>query len=518
VKPWLGDSSAILNLSSDGVAWPTHLPKTRLNFVCDRTGAYAGGFAYVQVGATGGAVSAVAATAAASPFPTINAALTALRTWIGANKGHTDLGGGTVRLMDAAGMAITHTITAGLTTTWGGAALCTIERDPAASAVVSVTWTTTALYPSRIRWRNVRIAPSAGSYNIVGPNTAGSSVVIDGCTFDSSFSPSARAIFYYEFRHIVNPTFTGSNPILLLQLPDATGSAPSVTFLGGATMTGTAAVPSASTRGPLVMVGCNLPSFDALVYLSSTFTPGLHGMLWANNRTRRIDWSMPYAGASINSLPTVVQCLTESQSDSVTGMNFFADGDLTTYPGFRYDAYCGGYGARCSRDYNDIAATNAAPSGLLKRSISVASVVMDTNWKGDTYPAASPVGGPGSWSAGYHVGKRSFVSMLGAHDQQATSAPHNDQADVPFLGMAWPAGNTPNAQLLGLTKTQLMDSFVNYTAHPRTTPATGGDYKPLTSATWLHGMIPSGQQGLKYDMLGVLRRNDGTGAAGPIES
>jgi hypothetical protein len=518
VKPWLGDSSAILNLSSDGVAWPTHLPKTRLNFVCDRTGAYAGGFAYVQVGATGGAVSAVAATAAASPFPTINAALTALRTWIGANKGHTDLGGGTVRLMDAAGMAITHTITAGLTTTWGGAALCTIERDPAASAVVSVTWTTTALYPSRIRWRNVRIAPSAGSYNIVGPNTAGSSVVIDGCTFDSSFSPSARAIYYYEYRHLINPIFEGTNPILLLPLPDTSGPAASVTFMCGATMTGTAAVPNPSTRGPMVMAGCNLPYFDAFIALSSAFTPGLHGLMWVNNRTRRLDQAMTYAGASIGSLPTVLQCLTESQSDSVTGLNLFADGDLTSYPGFRYDAYNGAYGARSNRDYNDTAASNFAPSGLIKRSISVASVVMDINWKGDTFPDGAPVGGCGSWGPGYRVGMRSFVSLLGAHSKASTDVPHNDNAAQPFLGMAWPAGNVPNAQALGLTPTQLMDGFTNYTAYPRAVPALGGNYKPLSSATWLHGLIPAGMQGLKYDLLGQLRRNDGTGAAGPIES
>lgn len=518
IKPWLGDSTAILNLSTGGVAWPTHLPQTKLNFVCDRTGAYAGGFAYVQVGATGGAVSAVAATAATTPFPTINAALTALRTWIGANKGHTDLGGGIVRLMDAAGMAVTHTITAGITTTWNGSGLCTIEKDPASSAVVSVTWTTTALYPSRMRWRNVRIAPSAGTYNIVGPNTAGSSVVVDGCTFDSSYSSGARAIHYYEYRHIINPIFEGANPILLLPLPDTSGPASSVTFMGGATMTGTAAVPNPSTRGPMVMAGCNLPYFDAFIALSSAFTPGLHGLMWVNNRTRRIDQAMTYAGASIGSLPTVLQCLTESQSDGVTGMNFFADGDRTSYPGFRYDAYNGAYGARSNRDYNDIAGANFAPSGLLKRSISVASVVMDINWKGDTFPDGAPVGGCGSWGPGYRVGMRSFVSMLGAHSKVSTDAPHNDNAAQPFLGMAWPAGNVPNAQALGLTPTQLMDGFTNYTAHPRAVPALGGNYKPLTAATWLHGLIPAGMQGLKYDLLGQLRRDDGTGCVGPIES
>ena len=518
VKPWLGDSSAILNLATGGVAWPTHLPQTKLNFVCDRTGAYAGGFAYVKVGATGGTVSAVAATAAADPYPTINAALTALRTWIGTNKGHTDLGGGTVRLMDAAGLAVTHTISAGLTTTWGGTGLCTIEKDPASSAVVSVTWTATSLYPSRIRWRNVRILPTTSTYNVLGPNVAGSAVVMDGCTFDSSASSSARAIYFYEYRHIINPKFEGSNPILLLPLPDATGPAASVTFMGGATMSGSACPPSASSRGPLVIAGCNLPYFDALIGLSSAFTPTLNGLLWVNNRTRRIDQNMTYAGAAIASLPTVVQCLTESQSDAVTGLNLFADGDLTSYPGFRYDAYCGGYGARCSRDYNDAAATNAAPSGVLKRSISVASIVMDLNWKGDTFPDGTPVGGCGSWGPGYRVGMRSFVSLLGSHSQQPTDAPHNDNAAQPYMGMAFPAGNVYNAQSLGLTQTQIMDSFTNYTAYPRATPTIGGNYKPLRSATWLHGLIPAGMQGLKYDMLGQPRRDDGTGCAGPIES
>jgi hypothetical protein len=268
----------------------------------------------------------------------------------------------------------------------------------------------------------------------------------------------------------------------------------------------------------LVMAGCNLPFHDAFINVTSTFAPGLHGMLWVNSRTRRIDWAMTYAGASISGLPSIVQCLTESQSDGVTGLNIFADGDLTAYPHFRLDAYCGAYGARSSRDYNDLAATNVAPSGLLKRSISVASVVMTANWKGDTFPLSLPVGGPGSWSAGYHVGKRAFVSMFGAHDKGATSAPVNLQNDVPYLGMAWPAGSLPNVQLLGLSQTQIMGGFTNYTAAPRAVPAIGGNYKPLSSASWMHGLIPAGMQGLRYDLLGVLRRNDGTGAIGPIES
>ncbi|MFA6414906.1 MAG: hypothetical protein WCV89_02915, partial [Candidatus Paceibacterota bacterium] len=74
IYPWLGDSTAVLNLSTDGTAWPTSLPQTPLRVFNDRTGGYGGAFAYVDgVGAGTPQVSSVAATAAANPYATIAA-------------------------------------------------------------------------------------------------------------------------------------------------------------------------------------------------------------------------------------------------------------------------------------------------------------------------------------------------------------------------------------------------------------------------------------------------------------
>lgn len=92
--PWRGDSGAIVD-TADGV-WATfpiinYGPITNL---LDRTGAYGYPFAYVATnGVAGGVVSATAATAAATPFDTIENAATALAVFNNSTYSHNDTAG-----------------------------------------------------------------------------------------------------------------------------------------------------------------------------------------------------------------------------------------------------------------------------------------------------------------------------------------------------------------------------------------------------------------------------------------
>lgn len=111
----------------DGAAWPTPQPCTPLRFVNDKTGGYGGAIACVKAGATGGTVADNITAARAAPFPTLNAAITAIATWNNTVAGshtvaHNDYGGATLYLMDNAGadqaFELTGTVSTAAGTCW----------------------------------------------------------------------------------------------------------------------------------------------------------------------------------------------------------------------------------------------------------------------------------------------------------------------------------------------------------------------------------------------------------------
>jgi hypothetical protein len=264
-------------------------------------------------------------------------------------------------------------------------------------------------------------------------------------------------------------------------------------------------------RCACVIVGNNLPGYSVFI---DNFVPGNHGKFIYNNRLRRIDLTLATA-TTINGLPTVMQNMVELQTNGLTCCNIFADGDQSTV-GWSYRNYNTAVGERASGPYNDVAGTNIAPAGMIKRVIDKNSVYANVNIKTDTFVSGG--GGAGVWASSYGVGNVGRVSLFGAHQQTATDQPHNDNNDTPYMGNYWIPGSIPNAQFLGYTKAQIQAWFVNWTVAPAASPALGGNYKPLSTATPLHGLIPAGAQSLKYDLAGATRRDDGTGAVGAYES
>jgi hypothetical protein len=503
VFPWIGNSSAVLNLATDGIAWPTAVPQTLLKFTCDRTGGYGGAFAYVN--GVGGApvTSATPAVASASPYATVADALDGIKAFNNANKGHNDLGGGVVRLKDNAGLALTHTLDRdgpySPGTTW-----CYIERDPAATAAVTLTASGLRQMSDMLSWggNGLIVAPTSGQYTFSGNLGTTELVDIHDITLDTTGGTNRLSL--HARRWLRNITITGS-----VQM-DFSG------FGGGSTYN----VHLAS--GVVATVANNPTNFGAQMMLGNTLPgtivgvlggEGSDGTIIANNKLLSIfmeNLSAVTFSRGYWALQNVIE------TNVAQALKVFADGDHTTITNFgqAYNVACG---ERSSHFYNDDAASKVVPNGLIKKGTSRFNIFDNINIKGDTFNSGA--GSVGPWAMMYGVSNVGDVSLFGQVGRGAGDLPHNDNADVPYLGMAWLPSSEPNLfrTALGFTQAQIMAMFTNYTVQPQAAPALGGNYKPVSGATNLRNRVPSGLAGLKFDIAGVARKNDGTGAAGAYE-
>lgn len=509
VYPWIGDSTAVLNIATGGVAWPTVVPCTLLRVVCDRTGGYGGAYAYVKVGASAGTVSATAATAAADPYPTIHGALSALKTWNNANRGHNDIGGGTIRFMDTAGADTTHNISVAAVDS-PGIGCCTLEKDPASSVVITITPSASLKQmPANIKWRNVTLKTAVVAYNFAGYNHAREIITFDNVIFDNSAAQTF--LTYYDSPYIYNCTTVGTN----LDMLNNGTAAKACPMLAGTDSSASSGWFGSGTT-PLMMVGnrnCT-PSiqapvaadgFDGMIIHNNTFSGGMSLTL---NQTSAPKSLSAYGVAVVQNL------LETTLTRSSISFNAFADSDISTILNY-IDMHNTTVGARCSRMYNDVAATRTAPNGMQKIGTSRFSIYDNYNIKTDTFNTG--VGGTGNWSYTYSVGNVGNVSLFGDVSVAAGTAPHNDNTPAPYLGASWLPSSEPN---LGTTLTvaNVMAQFTNYTVTPAAGNAIGGNYKPVTGATYIKNRVPAGFAVLSKDISGAVRKNDGTGAAGAYEA
>lgn len=140
-------------------------------------------YAYIQQGASGGAVSTNDATARSTPFPTFSAARTAVTTWNNANRGLNGVDGAIFRFRYVA--ATDYQITVGSGNTFGVYAGCTIEPDPDDTWVTpprltgaqSANWSgANSLLPDQIIGHYIRGFDYLRSVNITWIVTAGQKV------------------------------------------------------------------------------------------------------------------------------------------------------------------------------------------------------------------------------------------------------------------------------------------------------------------------------------------------------
>lgn len=516
VYPWIGDSSAVLDLSVDGVTWPTSLPITQLRVLNDRTGGYGGGFAYVQVGAVGGTSSNVAATAAAAPYPTVSAAVAGLAAWNNTNRSHNDLGGGTIRLMDTAGANTTHTINSAVSNS-PGSCWCELEKDPASPAVITVQWGSQQATPQLMRWRNLTILSTAGSnFNILGDDSARSLICADNCVFDNTIVKTHVA--WFAMKYFYNLTLIGTCQIN--GLPSATANLAICAGIDATAGSSSGGLPIAK-----LIIGCKSNQSGATggegpIVDSSATGDGDHGRIVYNNAFWRAQFENSASAKTINFGFANVQNIYETSnfSSNAICMNYFADGDRTTIGNY-IEFHNTAVGERCSRLYNDIVTTKVIPNGVVKMGSSRYSIWDNYNCKTDTFNLDG-AGSVGNWSYCYSVGNRGNVCLFGDVTRLAAQVPVNAQTGFNYLAMAWLPSSEANLfrTALGFTQANIMDMFTNYTTAPRASPTKGGDYTPKNTSTLFKSRVPAGESVLTYDFAGVLRKTDGTGAAGALEA
>lgn len=168
--------NVVIDTEVGGAVWPpaanaSHSGYTALRVKLDKSGNDKGADAWVQLGASGGAVGS-----AATPFGTPLAARQAIQAWNLANKGRGNTGSSRMYLMDdGAGGAVTHTYASDTT---GVAGDCWLEILPAPTNTGPVYLSPTANasgtpIPSKIKFWVPVVIPTGSVAIFNGANVAG---------------------------------------------------------------------------------------------------------------------------------------------------------------------------------------------------------------------------------------------------------------------------------------------------------------------------------------------------------
>ncbi|TXI87769.1 MAG: hypothetical protein E6Q40_04540 [Cupriavidus sp.] len=502
VYPWIGDSSAVLDLFVDGIstsgAVATAQTQTPLRFVCDKTGGYGGAYAYVKSGASGGTVSTTAATARAAPFATIAAAFTALKTFNNANKSHNDHSGAIIRLMDdGAGGAVAHaagdhdTVTAGLCWT-------VIEPDPSNTAAVSVSVATN--YPADLSMWKVNITQT-GRFD--GTNTAGKRLAFAGMTLTIS-GASVPINYRNAYAYFQNVTISGDISATNGFVPYGGGTKAGVSLMLGMIATGAAGDWRIS---PQAVIGCSFIGgrFEATDLAGNTGMEAQDGAVIANNLFRSTSRYCAFEGQAIVRGLAVVQNVIERAvvSSAQPALQIAGDGSSTACANLVL-AHNSMPGVDTSGRTNILYTTLAASVGVPRTGTVRFNLFSEYNMKTDTFTSTTTLTGrTGNWKARYQVGFRGNVGIRG--DTNGVSSV--DPSGSNWLGEALGVGCA-----YGQTTISFLDDKSGASG------AGGGDYRLTGSSNPAYSRVPAGLAMLAYDLRGAVRRNNGSGAAGAFEN
>jgi hypothetical protein len=540
VYPWLGDASAVLDLLTDGLntagALATQNPQTPLRFLCDKTGAYGGACAIVKPGGTAATSAAVRASYAllgatlADAFPTVEAAIAAIQTYNNANKGHNNHSGGLVFVSEAAAGA-GATIAIGASSA-SAAGLCwtDIMRDPAASGTVKLSINGAKAQVSHLRWR-IPIDVIGDSNMSGGSGTAGNAMIgFRDTTLNYTVGQNAPLNFGFGLGFATNLTVTGGQfqyslfsgfgvqRVQMRAVGLVANDLPLANLTAG----------FAAGMIPHTLIGLDVANWAFNDALQSANQDTVDGGVVVNCKFMKLQGpcSVATGGGTANwtrgflLLQNVFErCKTANtpalaignDGTTVPFVNFVEH--YTTIPG---QGVAGANASRTNRVYADTAV------GVIKRMTTRFSLFYDFNSKSDTFQTAAPgvSGRTGNWRYRYHVGNRGNVVKLGGDDGSIAPDPSGGGNSAGWLGEVWPADGKPGAAAV---------TFVN--DQSGTANNGGGDYRiqtatsdayarvagPTTSLTTHNGAAVA-LTALTYDLAGVARRIDGSGAAGAYET
>lgn len=495
VYPWIGDSSAVLDLEAAGVAWPTASPQTRLRFLNDKTGAYGGAIAFVRAGASGGTVSLTEAMARAAPFPTINGALTAIRTFNNANRGHNDHSGGVIYLMDnGSGGAVAHQLTNGMSGVTAGQCWTEIRPDPSAVGAVSFTLGGYFDTAGLLKWV-VNTTQATGGFFDGGPSNGNvmqawenQTITISGASVPINYQCGLT----YCRNVTINGVATRDNTLLAGYSTTRTQTALALGHMIPAATPTTAVF-------PFVMIGSRLDG----VLVGETDLANVDaqdGRVIANNRIDDLRDACVFGHTvTLTKGIAIVQNVFERASvASSPCLQIAADGAVQAVANV-VEQYNTVVGERTNRAYSDV----AGAMNVKKKITSRFNLWHQYNIKSDTYVTDTTVSGRvGNWRARYTVGFEGNISLTGS--AQGTTPAANGSS---WLGEAWPdTGSNVTAAAVTFTDNK------SGSANPG-----GGTYSLTGGSNAAYGRVPAGSAGLAFDLAGVARLNNGNGAAGAYE-
>ena len=510
VYPWIGDSSAVLDLSTDGVTWPTAQPQTKLRFLNDKAGTYGGAIAYVKVGATGGSVSLTDATARAAPFPTINAALAAVKTFNAGSRGHNDHSGADIYLMDdGVGGAVAHTPTADMDATTAGLCWTNLRKDPSSAGAVTLKThaSNQQALPSLIR-----VFADIDQYRnfTSGIDNGNVMFAVEGATLTTTNALSGIPLSYrMGLFYQRNVTYAGTlNDIYTNLSGFSTSRTQCALALGVLAENATTDI---GIFSPYALIGSRFKRHN-LDERSPTFASGhidsQDGKVIANNLFRDVRTASALCEQTTYARGVaLVQNVLERAASPSSNPALFCSGDGSVSPVsnivLQHNTFPGAdQGGRLNICYTD----DAASAGVIKRVEPRFNLLAQWNCKTDMFTSKTTVTGRvGNWRNRYTVGQAGNVVLQG--DASGNTAPDPNGTAGNFLGEAWPAASSA----VGVANVSFADDKSGSAG------AGSGAYSLAGAVNAAYGRVPSGFAGLAYDIAGVARRNDGSGASGAYE-
>ncbi len=513
VYPWIGDSTAVLDMTADGASWPTSSPITPLKFCNDKGGSYGGALAYVRAGASGGTVSLDAMTARGAPFPSLNAALVAIRTFNNASRGHNDHSGATIYLMDdGAGGPVTHVQGGSVTGLAYGQCWTDVRVDPLATGTVRLA-TSGESIPHLLRYC-CPIVHDSGKNGFAVPNggpTNQQMLAFDGAEITAeeptlSFARGGQDLTYYR-----NTTVSGvvnNSRVFNIQ---GTSRVQQV-FVAGVEILSSSANQTLNTAQFVVGNMFARVTHDELNAATYPNQDAPEAMIIANNRflDKQAAGLIGYQREYPKGI-AIVQNVYERANVTVGGFPLMIAGDGAdrVLPNL-IEHHNLTLGERSNRLYADVAGNAVAPSGRIKRGTSRFNIWYNLNVKQDPYIVnTTATGRVGNWEYAGGVGNLGNVSLIGAY-----GAPNQpDPNGVSWLGLWWEPGSNHNVSAGGPPVAFVDDK----SAVGGTTGAGFGDYHLTGDSNAAYARVPAGRAVLAFDLGGEMRLNDGRGAAGPYE-
>lgn len=506
VYPWLGTA---YQLSVDGAAWPTPQPCTPLRFVNDKTGGYGGAIACVKAGASGGTVADNITAARAAPFPTLNAAITAIATWNNTVAGshtvaHNDYGGATAYLMDNSGVAQGHELT-GTVTEAAGTCWIDVRPDPANAARAFYSMSASRRVDGGLFRLRCDVDKTGATGALSCNDTAqGSSKMLSAMDGAVTLTAGATNPWLISagliYQRNINYPISGGQNVPALATHGTSGmrcaQAVGITY-GDATTTqvvavvpymavglsgkfalGTPSTTSQSTNDGGIIDNCKLFAVTTTMnILGSAFeiSRGFALTQIVAEFTNGVDFGISASGATANVKNVLVFGLTVPH----------AAGDHTADVG------------RFNHGYNDVTATRGKTADIVLRNSLSGRFATKSDYF-SYYNSGGVLGNVGNAALSYNVDCEGNVMSF--------NRPVTIDGSEYFRRAIDPL------------------SAVNVGAVPFTDNKAGtsgaagfGTYSLTGPSNPAFARVASGRAWRKFDMAGVARRNDGTGAAGAYE-